>query len=80
MESRESSETIRRTRTSSGMIWSDLHGDMQSAAEMTAPPLSSGVTEMNGPKVQREPALSAMAATALGYMLGTLEYPAVLEA
>jgi hypothetical protein len=21
-----------------GMIWSDLHGDMQSAAEMSAPP------------------------------------------
>ena len=25
-------------RMSCGMIWSDLHGDMQSATEMSAPP------------------------------------------
>jgi hypothetical protein len=35
----ESSETIRRTPASLVKIWSDLHGDMQSQAEMPWPPL-----------------------------------------
>ena len=34
------------------MIWSGLHGDMQSAAEMTAPPRTSGSNITNGPKVR----------------------------
>ena len=35
------------------MIWSDLHGDMESPAEMTGPLASlwRAVTTMNGPKV-----------------------------
>ena len=37
-----------------GMIWSDLHGNMQSAAEMTAPPLLlAEATNVNGPKVAK---------------------------
>ena len=33
----ESSETIRQTRGKNlGMIWPDLHGDMQNATEMSA--------------------------------------------
>jgi len=39
------------------MIWSDLHGDMQSAAEMTAPPSRDGATNVNGPKVRSSLAL-----------------------
>ena len=36
---RESSETIRRTPWETAVKrWSDLHGDMQSQAEMTWPP------------------------------------------
>lgn len=33
------------------MIKSELHGDMQSATEMSAPPLQDGRNTMNGPKV-----------------------------
>jgi hypothetical protein len=54
------------------MRWSELHGDMQSAAEMSAPLPQGGGNSTNGPKVHREPGLPAMADTALGYMLGTL--------
>ena len=77
----ESSETIRQTRGESrGMIWSDLHGDMQSATEMSAPPQKHvGSNSMNGPKVRnREPTLPVMAGVASGYMLGHLGNPSVL--
>ena len=33
------------------MIKSELHGDMQSATEMSAPPSEDGRNTMNGPKV-----------------------------
>jgi hypothetical protein len=33
------------------MIWSDLHGDMQSATEMSAPLPRGGSNMVNGPKV-----------------------------
>lgn len=63
------------------MIWSDLHGDMQSATEMSAPPQDNvGSNSMNGPKVRnREPSLSVMAGDASGYMLEYLVNPSVLR-
>jgi hypothetical protein len=62
------------------MIWSELHGDMQSATEMSAPSQSIvGSNSMNGPKVRnREPSSSAMAGDASGYMLEHLVNPSVL--
>jgi hypothetical protein len=62
------------------MIWSDLHGDMQSATEMSAPPRDIvGSNSMNGPKVRnREPSLPVMAGDASGYMLEHLVNPSVL--
>ena len=61
------------------MIWSELHGDMQSATEMSAPP-RCGSNRLNGPKVRnREPTLSAMTGAASGYLLEHLENPVVLE-
>jgi hypothetical protein len=64
------------------MIWSELHGDMQSATEMSAPSqVTVGSNSMNGPKVRnREPASSVMARNASGYMLEHLVHPSVLGA
>ena len=46
----ESSETIRRTPAHPAKIWSDLHGDMQSQAEMTWPlPTLGGGNKRVGP-------------------------------
>ena len=63
------------------MIWSDLHGDMQSATEMSAPPQDNvDSNSMNGPKVRnREPSLPVMAGEAFGYMLESLVNPSVLR-
>ena len=62
------------------MIQSGLHGNMQSAAEMSAPGESASdavtrrVTITNGPKVNK-----ALALVKLGYMLEYLVYPTVRE-
>ena len=54
---------------------------MQSLAEMSRPSqrISVRATILNGPKVHREPLLSAMAGSASGYMLEYLENPVVLN-
>ena len=54
---------------------------MQSLAEMPRPSqrLSVRATILNGPKVHREPLLSAMIGSASGYMLEYLENPVVLN-
>ena len=57
------------------MLQSDLHGNVQSAAEMRAPGRdrrSFRVTAMNGPKVN-----NTLALVKLGYMLESLVYPGV---
>lgn len=67
---------------SNEMRQSDLHGDMQSTTEMSVPsPEKTMVScnRKNGPKVLREPLLSAMAGSASGYMLEHLENPVVLD-
>ena len=64
------------------MRQSDLHGDMQSTTEMSVPsPEETMVSSnnKNGPKVHREPLLSAMTGSASGYMLEHLENPVVLD-
>lgn len=54
---------------------------MQSLAEMSRPSQKVIVraTTLNGPKVHREPLLSAMTGSASGYMLEYLENPVVLN-
>ena len=58
------------------MIQSDLHGDMQSVAEMTTPGASKAqrVTNMNGPKVSFDAPVNRKIDSASGYML---EHPSI---
>jgi hypothetical protein len=69
----EPSETVRRTPAISGMIQSDLRGDMQSGYQSRRPVM--GRNKMNGPKVDSLPPVLVTARCASGYMLGNLEDP-----
>ncbi len=57
------------------MRWSDLHGDMESQAEMAWPPVptsGTGSNNMNGPKVAFAAPAGRKARGAFGYVLERL--------